>query len=73
MSFVAGEVDGAAENIEHAAVDVRTLYPTKPLVHPLRILSLQIAHAVVAEPDEVLRHARPDARDGPQIVHEWPW
>jgi hypothetical protein len=69
MPVVAGEVDGTSEDIEHATIDGSSPQPTESPVHTFGILAAQIAHAHVPELDEILGHARSDARNSAQVVH----
>ena len=62
-----GIVDGAAQDVELAAVLDAALVLAVLLVEELRVLPAQRLHAVDADVDEVLFDVLPDAGDGEQI------
>ena len=60
MGGVVGEVDGAAEHIQHAAVDVAAAQDAEVVVHRLGVRTAQVLELVNADIPQVPRDTGPD-------------
>jgi len=70
MGFVRGEIDGAAESVEQAAVDMHAFYTAEIRVQFFGILVFQLGNRPKSQIEQILRDAFPDAGDGLELFQD---